>query len=283
MAVKSKCGSQDWFYHAPSEHKPPSNQTIPAPSQIPGLSQIDVSIGGDDDIQYKRKWIRESDSKYTKLAKTGGRKDLFMYKEHKPSEDGPVPYPRSDWFDHDMVDEPNNESNNNTAPKTEQKLSEWFGHEEHKRSSPESNDNIKRPMLGYDKLNIWKREEENTKLPALNTKPKTRKSKSVSYKEVNVKLPKIMPRGGRKKSIDNGEMNDLLAFNYQKDFLQKNKERSIEERLKKHELLKEKRDKLNDDNEKFTRQKKIVVKEDKPLFKLSKFDKIPSKVNSYRS
>ena len=27
--------------------------------------------------------------------------DLFIYREHKPSSDGGVGYPRVDWFDHD--------------------------------------------------------------------------------------------------------------------------------------------------------------------------------------
>jgi len=279
MSVTSKCGSQDWFYHAPSEHMPPSDVKVIPASQIPGLSQLEDESMESGDIQYKRKWIRDTDSKYTKLAKAGGRKDLVVYKEHKATEDGPVPYPRSDWFDHVIVEEENQIANKKKhAP-------EWFGHEEHKGSCREPDDSIKRTMLGYDKLNIWKRDQEDDKLPVLkNNFKKTRKCKSVGQKDVDMKLPKILPRGGRKKSIDNGEMNGLLSFTYQKEFLEEAKMKHGEAIKKKNEIRSERREKSIEDREKYTRQKNnVVITNEKPLFKLSRFEKVPPKVSSYRN
>jgi hypothetical protein len=47
----------------------------PIQSQIPGLSNIpEDSITDDNDRCFRRKWIRDTDSKYVKLAKAGGRK-----------------------------------------------------------------------------------------------------------------------------------------------------------------------------------------------------------------
>lgn len=44
-------------------------------SQIPGLNNISEDSTEDEDQRcFRRKWIRDTDSKYVKLAKAGGRK-----------------------------------------------------------------------------------------------------------------------------------------------------------------------------------------------------------------
>lgn len=69
----------DWFYHAPAaKAEGPSCTVAPAPSQIPGLSNIpDNSVVEQDERCFRRKWVRDTDSKYVKLAKAGGRKRKF--------------------------------------------------------------------------------------------------------------------------------------------------------------------------------------------------------------
>ena len=52
-----------------------------------------------EDRHFRRKWVRDTDSKYVKLAKGGGRKDLLAYRQQKPV-GTPIDYPRVDWFDH---------------------------------------------------------------------------------------------------------------------------------------------------------------------------------------
>ena len=53
-----------------------------------------------EERQFRRKWIRDTDSKYIKLAKAGGRKNLLDYKEPPSEKPEEVGYPRVDWFDH---------------------------------------------------------------------------------------------------------------------------------------------------------------------------------------
>lgn len=66
----------DWFYHIPAARpKNSSAVVVPIQSQIPGLSNIpEDSITKENEQRFKRKWIRDTDSKYVKLAKAGGRK-----------------------------------------------------------------------------------------------------------------------------------------------------------------------------------------------------------------
>ncbi|XP_033126374.1 uncharacterized protein C7orf57 homolog [Anneissia japonica] len=71
-------GTQDWFYHAPvkrSEHTAPIE--YPAVSQIPGLNSLAQNI--DDENGAKVGWIKDTDTKYIKLAKMGGRKGKWLH------------------------------------------------------------------------------------------------------------------------------------------------------------------------------------------------------------
>lgn len=69
----------DWFYHIPAARsKNPPSVIAPIQSQIPGLGEIpEDAIANDNDKHFKRKWIRDTDSKYVKLGKAGGRKSRF--------------------------------------------------------------------------------------------------------------------------------------------------------------------------------------------------------------
>ena len=65
----------DWFYHIPAARsKSTASVAIPVQSQIPGLSNVAEDLTDENDRHFKRKWIRDTDSKYVKLAKAGGRK-----------------------------------------------------------------------------------------------------------------------------------------------------------------------------------------------------------------
>ena len=71
----------------------------PALSQVPGLSE---TSGEENDpfSKSKKGWIRDTDSKYIQMAKSGGRKDLLMFNGPNLRSNEPVAYPRVDWFDH---------------------------------------------------------------------------------------------------------------------------------------------------------------------------------------
>lgn len=72
----------DWFYNVPSKRSQEPAKDAPAPSQIPGLSNIPDDLTNENDRTARRKWIRDTDSKYIKLAKAGGRRGMHS-KLHK--------------------------------------------------------------------------------------------------------------------------------------------------------------------------------------------------------
>lgn len=100
--MQAKGGGQAWFYHAPNKKKNTEQQAVPPASQIPGLSVLEDTV---EPQLGTRNWVRDSDSKYIKLAKGGGRKHLLSFPEKKKpqSPDGPKPYPRVEWFDHQGI------------------------------------------------------------------------------------------------------------------------------------------------------------------------------------
>lgn len=97
----------DWYYHAPSKKAVQSPKAVPPASQIPGIGGLpdESAFPEGDDRHFRRKWIRDTDSNYIKLAKGGGRKNLLAFRSPPLKTEEPVPYPRVDWFDHEHPDE----------------------------------------------------------------------------------------------------------------------------------------------------------------------------------
>lgn len=113
----------EWFYHAPSKRTSKPAKQAPAASQIPGIGGLkDEFVNPEqDDRHFRRKWIRDTDSKYIKLAKKGGRKNLLAFSSPPSKPEEPVPYPRVDWFDHDHpADDEVDEFGDTGAPQVEQ-------------------------------------------------------------------------------------------------------------------------------------------------------------------
>ena len=52
----------------------------------------------DQELQSIRGTIKDTDSPYVVMAKTGGRKDLLVFKDRKPPAKEAQGYPRVDWF-----------------------------------------------------------------------------------------------------------------------------------------------------------------------------------------
>lgn len=118
----------DWFYHAPSRKTSTAAKPAPPASQIPGIGGLKDECANpeQDDRHFRRKWIRDTDSKYIKLAKAGGRKNLLAFRSPPTKADEPVPYPRVDWFDHDP---PEDEESNEFQCTVKQE-------KQHKKSNP---------------------------------------------------------------------------------------------------------------------------------------------------
>jgi len=93
---------QDWFYHSPASKGKSERVNVPPASQIPGLSQL-IPDDHANDRQQSRSCVRDSDSKYIKLAKQGGRKNLLQFHQKDTSSKEAQPYPRVHWFDHQQM------------------------------------------------------------------------------------------------------------------------------------------------------------------------------------
>ncbi|XP_028403058.1 uncharacterized protein C7orf57 homolog [Dendronephthya gigantea] len=289
--------TQDWFYHIPAARsKNPPSIIAPIQSQIPGLGNIpEGAIPNDNDKHFKRKWFRDTDSKYVKLAKAGGRKNLLSFMPGKLSSE-PVLYPRVDWFDHHG----DHEENTNYKQKSTTDyvvLPEWYIHNE---SVDDHNDadvsmdttenqlsngqnSKKKPMIG-DSMTVWQRESKEAADEALQKKP--------------IKLPKICKNNATKKGKalketpklksnvavldDSQDMRRLLSMDYQREWLS-NKSAEYTKEMKAQIILeKERQARTRRIGKRFRdslKPKKEIV-EEKPLFKLSRFNKVKSCVDT---
>ncbi|KAG8572305.1 hypothetical protein GDO81_012011 [Engystomops pustulosus] len=102
----TQCCIKDWFYHAPlKETEKTSKVDIPPTSQIPGLSDL-AEPHNELKTEGRKKWIRETDSDYVKLAKQGGRPDLLKHVDPSPKKTQAVTYAPPDWYSHETLTPP---------------------------------------------------------------------------------------------------------------------------------------------------------------------------------
>jgi len=92
----ANAAGQSWFYHTSYQNKNEDKLSVPAASQIPGLSAL-----GPDENTNKKKEMNDYGSKYIRLAKEGGRKNLLTFTENNNKSSEAKSYPRVEWFDHD--------------------------------------------------------------------------------------------------------------------------------------------------------------------------------------
>ena len=116
----------DWYYHAPSKRVVQPAKPAPPASQIPGIGGLPDELANPegDDRHFRRKWIRDTDSKYIKLAKGGGRKNLLTFRSPQVKAEEPVPYPRVEWFDHEHPEEEVDESSHEFVVQNEEENKE---------------------------------------------------------------------------------------------------------------------------------------------------------------
>lgn len=165
----------DWFYHAPLKQTEKTSKTdIPPTSQIPGLSDL-AEPHNELQNEGRKKWIKETDSEYVKLAKQGGRPDLLKQIDLPLKKKEQVSYAPPDWYSHEPLASPPPE-------KTDVPLRNVPDYMIHEEFSEERNDQkyeMKRGPFDFDQKTIWQRDlEENEenhcdktlKLPAIDPK-----------------------------------------------------------------------------------------------------------------
>lgn len=163
--------------------KPPQKIVI---SQVPDLTKETAKEISDLNENKNVGRVRETDSKYVKLAKTGGRKNLLCYRENERKNTGPNAYKVPEWYYHDdergkgereLSEEEKHKRYNVTYGKRSYKTIEkpdtyerpdYMTHLEHQNFGV--SDRIPaRPIFGYDSFSFWKRDEleKSDKLPSL--------------------------------------------------------------------------------------------------------------------
>jgi hypothetical protein len=107
-----------WFVHAPLKREKEKLPVVaPPPSNIPYLNGV---MDTEEELNANRQHVifRDTDSKFIRLAKLGGREDLLVHRDFVVPKE-PVGYPRTEWWT-DMLNE------NDEKSKQEKKSVSYF-------------------------------------------------------------------------------------------------------------------------------------------------------------
>lgn len=298
--------TQDWYYHAPSKRVVQPAKPAPPASQIPGIGGLPDELANPegDDRHFRRKWIRDTDSKYIKLAKGGGRKNLLTFRSPQVKAEEPVPYPRVEWFDHEHPEEEVDESSHEFVVQNEEEnkekkqgyqvLPEWYVHVHDVPADDEivtGSYRSKRPIMGFDNLSKWQRDSKDAKQNPNNVRlPPLKKIHKVDKRYEELKAaqriaPQAQGRHARLPKIENEQVDfkHLMSMGYQRDWLQEQKQKTKEEKGEKKKQQEEVEDKQEKQHNKAIRKPNNASDGDKPMFKLSKFERIQPRVESFRT
>ncbi|XP_029445620.1 uncharacterized protein C7orf57 homolog isoform X2 [Rhinatrema bivittatum] len=231
--AQSRYSTCDWFYHAPlKQPEKPVTTEIPL-SQIPGLSEF-AEHHNDLGTENRKKWIRDTDSEYVKLAKQGGRPDLL--KHYTPAANKShtqyVTYAAPDWYVHEELA--------TKAEVAQPSLPSYMIHEEFKPEHPNNKYESKRGPFDYDVKTVWQREAEDNekenkeerkvKLPAIkpkfqherNTVVSKRVPPTTTTKEDHVGKKVIFPPMPVSKNNDPVNFSKLMSNGYVDERIQQN-------------------------------------------------------------
>ncbi|XP_005104943.1 uncharacterized protein C7orf57 homolog isoform X2 [Aplysia californica] len=312
-----ECG---WFYHAPAKKQVGTERMdAPAPSQIPGIGYDDPAVMEPE--QVREMMFKETDSKYIRMAKMGGRKDLLQFHPEnyggKKSE-APVGYHRNEWFyleDNRMEDE---------EKKTEEKkeweflLPEYMVHKGYKPSfeNPATPPSRGRAPFYTEKITEVEREQregrsatdKTVRIPEIrrpgygvrNEKPpvamQTPPPREKPIRPQASVLDTTSQRRGKKNVLMSSETDDptnmmkLLSGEYEREWHNKLDSMKLEEKSGKAPKpgyddarygSAGQNQRMN--HKTLTPQKaKGKEEEEKEMFKLSRFQNIPSKIDSHQ-
>ncbi|XP_022110891.1 uncharacterized protein C7orf57-like [Acanthaster planci] len=321
--MAGKSGTQDWFYHAPKKRSPDAGpKDYPAPSQIPMLSNAVIEEDARDETGMMRGWIRESDSKYVRLAKQRGRRDLLQIRERPPPSKEAKPYPRVDWFDHNPEPEAQDEKSVRKVYLPDYMVHEEYNPETHVDEQEGKRPPPRRPPYSLqDKLSVFEREggcvtdKMHVKLPEIKATGKKVTKKDKGRKdEGKTKLQNRYAKVPTHETQEKPIMEKLLNFGYQHEWYdQREKYYEHQKKVQSNQpswdhsasqgsrLTTEYRDEINTGNKESKgpgspRSKRVAMTKkaeamrkdkqeatEKELFKLSKFDKVGPRINSHWS
>uniref|UniRef100_A0A8D0HA11 Chromosome 7 open reading frame 57 n=1 Tax=Sphenodon punctatus TaxID=8508 RepID=A0A8D0HA11_SPHPU len=211
-----------WYYDIPlKQPEKPVNpdSLLPPASQIPGLSDLaeshnEITCGG------RRKWIKDTDSEYVKLAKQGGQPDLLKYYTPFTRKTSPVAYAAPDWYMHHSKPDESRAH----APS----LPNYMIHEEFNPDQLNGSYESKRGPFDFDMKSVWQRDAEDkenkerkkVKLPAINPKHSNKVPPSVAAKEFHSGNRLYFPPMPGQKNNEPVNFSKLLSNGYGDDWMQ---------------------------------------------------------------
>ncbi|XP_013383678.1 uncharacterized protein C7orf57 homolog [Lingula anatina] len=311
--MNQKPSETGWFYHAPAKRQVHLEEELPPASQIPGLSDLP-----EEEQPQKQMVYRDSDTKYIRLCKRGGREDLLRFRDFKPKSKDPVPYPRNEWFYWD--------NNEEEVPSQtfEHKLPEYMVHEEYKPEGDHYDYEKNRPKrlpYAFDRLTVYEREGDDKRVTNKNVK-----IPEVKRPGYGVRLQRVAPAGPKTKAVhkskprpgeleqhrnflpmpdletEKPQMGKILSYTYNKEWKTENiKWHDKQEKLHGKNAFPSKQSKepvkseyqqtysqtAKDSKHKVARKsiehtpRRKSEDKEKPLFKLTRFTKVPARTDNH--
>ncbi|XP_032094116.1 uncharacterized protein C7orf57 homolog isoform X1 [Thamnophis elegans] len=289
----------DWYYHIPlkrSEEQVSSEVAQQPTSQIPGLGDFgdthnDITFGG------RRKWIKDTDSEYVKLAKQGGRPDLLRHLPPTPQKVSLGPYGAPEWYSHHSKKAANDSKSHSPA------IPDYMIHEEFKSDQPASYEPKKGPF-DFDMKSVWQRDAEDKenkekreiKLPAIIPRYPHRTQQAITSKEFHGGNRLYFPPMPVHKKNEPVNFSKLISSGYGDEWLQQRDQWKKKNTLSNDSLLPpseyqkkiEKRQKARKHTLSYKRKSKsqsgleMGAQPKKSLFKLRIFRDIPARIDTKR-
>ncbi|XP_075271416.1 uncharacterized protein C7orf57 homolog [Opisthocomus hoazin] len=200
-----------------------SKTTVPPTSQIPGLGDLakaphEVSSG------CRRKWIKETDSAYVRLAKQGGQPDLLKHYTPAATKSSPPAYVLPDWYSHCSNPPATNEPRSYVSSLPDYMVHREFKADDHRGNSYETS----RGPFDFDMKSIWQRDAEDkenaekkkVKLPAINPKYPSRMPNVSTNKDFSGKNKLSFPPVPAQRKSEAVDFSKLISNGYGTDWFQ---------------------------------------------------------------
>ncbi|XP_068792203.1 uncharacterized protein C7orf57 homolog isoform X2 [Struthio camelus] len=237
LGIVACCGAavalvspREWYYHIPlKQPEKLVNSEIPLPptSQIPGLSDLaepynEKMFGG------RRKWIKDTDSEYVKLAKQGGQPDLLKHYTPVTRKSSPVAYAAPDWYSHRSNPPTTNEPQSYVSTIPNYMIHEEFKADDHRSNNYEA----RRAPFDFDMKSVWQRDAEDkenaekkkVKLPAINPKYPSKMQNVSTNKEFSGKNKLTFPPMPAQRNGEAVNFSKLISNGYGADWIQQRTE-----------------------------------------------------------
>ncbi|XP_065523750.1 uncharacterized protein C7orf57 homolog [Lathamus discolor] len=171
-----------------------------------------------------RKWIKQMDSVYVRLAKQGGQPDLLKHYTAVTSKSSPAAYAAPDWCLHCSNPPATNKPQSYVSSLPDYIIHREFKADEHCGSHYE----IRRGPFDFDTKTVWQRDAEDkekvekkkVKLPAINPKYPRRMPNVSTNKEFRGKNKLSFPPMPAQRKNETVNFSKLISNGYGTDWLQ---------------------------------------------------------------